>query len=119
MKIYDPNLAENAQVTLTPAALAYLQKKIKAEKALGLRLGVKKAGCSGYKYVIDYVHEIDKSDRLFSFADDVSVYIDNNSLPALIGIKIDYVQEGLNSKLKFINPNEKNACGCGESFSVE
>jgi iron-sulfur cluster assembly accessory protein len=114
--MYDP--ATKPAVELTASAIAYVKKDIKKHQALGLRLGVKKAGCSGYKYVVDYVHTPEKNDRIISIEDELTVYIDSESLLKLYGLKIDYVKEGLNGKLVFINPNEKGTCGCGESFST-
>lgn len=113
---YDPAL--NPAVTLTASAIAHVKKEITKHKAIGLRLGVKKAGCSGYKYVVDYVHMPEKNDRVISIEDELTVYIDSESLLKLYGLKIDYIKEGLNGKLVFINPNEKSSCGCGESFST-
>jgi len=116
---YDPTatVADKA-IHLTATAIAHIKKEITKQKAQGLRLGVKKAGCSGLKYVVDYVFTVNSADQVFTFADDLAVYVDQESLSALAGLTIDYVQEGLNGRLKFINPNEKNSCGCGESFTV-
>lgn len=112
--VYTPTPAVN----LTASAIRHLKNQIKKHRAVGLRLGVKKEGCSGFKYVVDYVHTPTEKDQKFSVEKELDVYIDNESLPKVYGITIDYVQEGLNGKLKFNNPNEKNSCGCGESFSV-
>lgn len=116
VKIYDPEV--KPLLTLTPAAIAHITKEINKHQAMGLRVGVKKAGCSGLKYVVDYVYKPEPQDRMLMFADDLCVYIQTSSLSALQGIEIDYVREGLNGSLKFNNPNEKGSCGCGESFSV-
>jgi iron-sulfur cluster assembly protein len=116
VSIYDPT--ENTPITLTPTAIAHIKKEIQKNKALGFRFGVKKAGCSGFKYVIDFVFETIDSDHVLPIGSDFDVYIDKESFPVLQGITIDYVREGLNGRLKFINPNEKNSCGCGESFGV-
>jgi iron-sulfur cluster assembly accessory protein len=113
---YDPAL--KPAVELTASAIAHVKKEIKKHQAVGLRLGVKKAGCSGYKYVVDYVHTPEKTDRIISIDDELTVYVDSESLLRLYGLKIDYVKEGLNGKIVFNNPNEKSSCGCGESFSV-
>jgi iron-sulfur cluster assembly accessory protein len=113
--VYDPT-AQPA-VSFTAAALTHIKKEIKKHQALGLRLGVKKAGCSGYKYVIDYVHKAEPSDRVISIEDDLTVYIDATVLPKVYGVKIDYIREGLNGSIKFDNPNASAQCGCGESFA--
>lgn len=118
VKIYDPKSTQ-LTIQLTPAAMDYFKKEVTKNSALGLRLGVKKAGCSGYKYVVDFAKALEEYDQKFLQANGLEVFIDHESLPALAGMTIDYVKEGLNSKVKFINPNEVASCGCGESFSVD
>lgn len=118
VKIYDPKLTQR-NIQLTPAAMDYFKKEVSKNSALGLRLGVKKAGCSGYKYVVDFAKTVTDHDQKFLQANGLEVFIDSESLPVLAGMTIDYVKEGLNSKVKFINPNEVASCGCGESFSVD
>lgn len=118
VKIYDP-ASTQSNVQLTQAAMDYFKKEVAKNSALGLRLGVKKAGCSGYKYVVDFAKVVGEHDEKFLQSNGLEVFIDHESLPALAGMTIDYVKEGLNSKVKFINPNEVASCGCGESFSVD
>jgi iron-sulfur cluster assembly protein len=86
-------------------------------KGVGLRLGVKTSGCSGMAYVLEFVDEVNGEDKVF---DDkgVKVIIDAKSLAYLDGTELDFVKEGLNEGFKFNNPNVKDACGCGESFTV-
>jgi iron-sulfur cluster assembly protein len=86
-------------------------------KGVGLRLGVKTSGCSGMAYVLEFVDEVNGEDQVF---DDkgVKVIIDPKSLAYLDGTELDFVKEGLNEGFKFNNPNVKDACGCGESFTV-
>lgn len=114
---YDPNV--QPIINLTPSAINHIKKEINKHQALGLRLGVKKAGCSGLKYLVDYVYEIDKTDRVITVENELNVFINPQNLFALTGLTLDYVKEGLNGKLKFINPNEKSSCGCGESFTTK
>lgn len=116
VSIYDPTAKPD--IHLTPAAIVHVKKEIAKHHAVGLRLGTKKAGCSGLKYVVGYVAKLDEPGEVVDIAADLKVYIDKDSLPMLRGIKLDYVREGLNGVLKFINPNETSSCGCGESFSV-
>lgn len=118
--IHDPNAipASGKVVDFTPAAIAHIRKDLEKHNAKGLRLGVKKAGCSGLKYVVDYIYEVNSHDHKFTFDNDLQVFVDPDSLSALLGLTVDYVKEGLNGRLKFINPNEKGSCGCGESFMV-
>jgi iron-sulfur cluster assembly protein len=86
-------------------------------KGVGLRLGVKTSGCSGMAYVLEFVDDVNVDDQVF---DDkgVKVIIDAKSLAYLDGTQLDFVKEGLNEGFKFNNPNVKDACGCGESFTV-
>ena len=93
---------------------SYLQKR---GSGIGLRVGVRKTGCSGYAYVIDYADEIDEGDAVFE-DDGVKVIVDAQSLTLIDGTEVDFVKDGLNEAFKFRNPNVKGECGCGESFSI-
>ena len=87
-----------------------------------VRLSVKKTGCSGLSYVIDYVKEPMEQDIVLPLTQEtqeVLVCIDKNSYPYLKGLEIDYVKQGLNHKFTFNNPNQTGQCGCGESFTVD
>ncbi len=84
---------------------------------VGLRLGIKKTGCSGFAYVINYADVISDDDVVFD-AGGVKVVVDSQSLKYIDGTEVDYVREGLNEAFKFRNPNSTGECGCGESFSV-
>ena len=86
-------------------------------KGIGLRLGIKTSGCSGLAYVLEFVDELNEDDNVFE-QDGVKVIIDTKSLVYLDGTQLDFVKEGLNEGFKFINPNVKDQCGCGESFNV-
>lgn len=105
-------------VTLTAQAADHIDKYLqKRGKGLGLRLGVRTTGCSGMAYKLEYVDEQANEDQVFeSFG--VKVFIDPKSLVYLQGTELDYAREGLNEGFKFLNPNEKATCGCGESFTV-
>ena len=105
-------------VTVTESAARQIQKQLtKRGSGLGLRLGVKKSGCSGFDYVLDYVDAFDETDQLFETAG-VKIVVKSDDLAMLDGIEIDYRREGLNVAFKFNNPNVKGMCGCGESFAV-
>ncbi len=86
-------------------------------KGIGLRLGVKTTGCSGLAYVLEFVDELQSDDQVFE-SRGVKVVIDTKSLLFLDGTEVDFGKEGLNEGFQFKNPNAKNACGCGESFTV-
>lgn len=92
----------------------YLQKR---GSGLGLRVGVRKTGCSGYAYVIDYADSIDDDDSVFEHGG-VKVIVDSGSLELIDGTEVDFVKDGLNEAFRFRNPNTKGECGCGESFNV-
>ena len=86
-------------------------------KGIGLRLGVKTTGCSGLAYVIEFVDELQEGDEVFE-SRGVKVVIDPKSLVFLDGTEVDYAKVGLQEGFQFKNPNAKDNCGCGESFTV-
>ncbi len=86
-------------------------------KGIGLRLGVKTTGCSGMAYVIEFVDEIQDDDSVFE-SKGVKVVVDAKSLIFVDGTEVDFAKEGLNEGFQFRNPNAKDECGCGESFTV-
>ena len=105
-------------VTLTDRAAQHVQRYIeKRGKGIGLRLGVKTTGCSGLAYKLEFADERSPEDTEFE-SNGVKVLIDPKSLAYLDGTELDFVREGLNEGFKFNNPNEKDRCGCGESFNV-
>ena len=105
-------------VTLTDRAAQHVQRYIeKRGKGVGLRLGVKTTGCSGLAYKLEFADEAHEGDIQFE-SNGVRVLIDPKSLAYLDGTELDFVREGLNEGFKFNNPNEKDRCGCGESFNV-
>ena len=105
-------------VLLTERAALHVKKTIERRgKGLGIKVGVKTAGCSGLAYKLEFVDENLKDDLSFkSFG--IYVFVDPKSLPYVDGTELDFVKEGLNEGFKFINPNVKGECGCGESFQV-
>ncbi len=105
-------------ITLSETALnrvrTFLQNR---GSGIGLRLGVKTSGCSGLAYVLEFVDKLSDDDQVFE-QDDIKIIVDKKSLVYLDGTQLDFVKEGLNEGFKFTNPNIKDQCGCGESFSV-
>ena len=105
-------------VTLTEAAAQHVQKSLaKRGKGVGVRLGVKTTGCSGLAYQLEYVDALASEDMVFD-QHGVKLMVDPKSLAYLDGTELDYVREGLQEGFKFNNPNERDRCGCGESFRV-
>ncbi|MGZ4957679.1 MAG: iron-sulfur cluster assembly protein IscA [Methylomonas sp.] len=106
------------KITITENAARQIQKQLqKRGNGIGLRLGVKTSGCSGYAYVLEYADEITADDIVFD-QHNVKVLVKSEDLDKLNGIELDYAKEGFNEAFKFNNPNVKGMCGCGESFSV-
>lgn len=105
-------------ITLSDSAAERMRTFLaKREKGIGVRLGVKTTGCSGMAYTMEFADEMDADDTVFEDKG-VKILVDPKSLIYLDGTELDYVREGLNEGFKFINPNEKSRCGCGESFNV-
>ena len=105
-------------VSLTPAAARHVNKYLsKRGRGLGVRLGVKTTGCSGLAYNLEYVDDMTPEDIVFE-AMGVKILIDPKSLAYIDGTELDFVREGLNEGFKFNNPNERDRCGCGESFRI-
>lgn len=105
-------------ITLTDRAADRVRRYLDERGAgIGLRLGVKKTGCSGFAYVVNYADEIGDNDVVFD-TDNVKVVVDRDSLGLIDGTEVDYVREGLNEAFRFRNPKAAGECGCGESFSV-
>jgi iron-sulfur cluster assembly protein len=105
-------------VSLTENAANQIKKQLeKRGKGIGLKLGVKKSGCSGYAYALDYADALAEDDVVFeNFG--VKIIVQQTDLPVIDGIEVDYRREGINAAFQFNNPNVKATCGCGESFSV-
>jgi len=108
-------------VTLTESAAKHVQTMLDSRgHGMGLRLGTKASGCSGFSYVVDYADEINESDDLVFESHGVKIVVDKQSMTNLDGMTVDYVKNNiLNEGFEFINPNVKDMCGCGESFSVK
>ena len=105
-------------ITVTDTAANKIKANLnKRGKGIAIRIGVRTTGCSGLAYVMEYVDELVIDDILLSDNGAVIV-VDPKSLPIVAGITVDYVRQGLNEGFEFINPLEKDRCGCGESFRI-
>ncbi|WP_028007974.1 HesB/IscA family protein [Solimonas flava] len=105
-------------IQLTESAARRIQQQIdKRGGGLGLRVGVRKSGCSGYAYTMDYADEIGADDLVFE-QHGSKLVVKPDHLPMLEGMTLDFQKQGLNESFKFLNPNVKAQCGCGESFAV-
>ncbi|MFT4046700.1 MAG: iron-sulfur cluster assembly accessory protein [Solimonas sp.] len=105
-------------IQLTESAAARIQQQIaRRGSGVGLRVGVRKSGCSGYAYTMDYADRIADDDQVFEHHG-AKVVVRPEHLPMLEGMTLDFQKQGLNEAFKFINPNVKAECGCGESFAV-
>ncbi|MBN4080039.1 iron-sulfur cluster assembly accessory protein [Beggiatoa alba] len=106
-------------VILSKSAAEHIQAMLlQRGHGLGLRLATRHAGCSGFTYVVDYVENKSDDDKVFE-SYGVKVFIHCQDLPELDGTEIDFEKTGeINKGFTFHNPNAKDLCGCGESFSV-
>jgi iron-sulfur cluster assembly protein len=105
-------------ISLTPAAADRVHKYLAARgHGVGLKLGVRSTGCSGFAYVVDYADQAEPRDLVFEDRG-VKVFVDPDSLKLIDGTIVDFVKQGLNEAFRFQNPNVKGECGCGESFSI-
>lgn len=105
-------------IQLTASAATRINAQLaKRGAGVGLRLGVKKSGCSGWAYVIDYADRVEEGDQVFE-TQGAKVVVKIEQLDKLDGVTLDFQRDGLNEAFKFINPNVKGECGCGESFAV-
>lgn len=105
-------------ITLSDAAADRIRKFLENRgQGEGVRLGVKTSGCSGMAYVLEFVDELNDDDVVMEDKG-VKIIVDKKSLVYLDGTELDYGKEGLNEGFKFNNPNVKDECGCGESFTV-
>lgn len=107
-------------ITLTEQAILKIKKLLeKRGKGQGIRLGVKTTGCSGLAYTLEYVDTYEAEVGVTNFAQpDFCVLVDAKSLAYMNGLVVDWVRNGLNEGFEFRNPNERDRCGCGESFRV-
>tara|TARA_Y100000994_G_scaffold235087_1_gene224455 strand:+ start:272 stop:613 length:342 start_codon:yes stop_codon:yes gene_type:complete len=107
-----------SELNFSESAIAHFHQMLSERgKGEGVKVGIKEAGCSGYEYTFDFVDEI-VDDYLTFEKDGCKIFVDSKSFDFLKGSLIDYVDDGLNKGIKFVNPNAKAVCGCGESFTI-
>ena len=105
-------------ITITEQAAVHIKRSLeKRGKGVGIRLGVRTTGCSGLAYMLEYVDSPGAEDVHYN-SNEVSIFVDPKSLAYLDGVEVDWVRNGLNQGFDFSNPNERDRCGCGESFRV-
>ena len=107
-------MAISATTDAAKRVQAYMAKR---GKGIGLRLGVKTTGCSGLAYKLEFVDIANPEDQVFE-SNGITIFVDSKSLQYIDGTILDYTREGLQEGFKFTNPNVKDECGCGESFTV-
>ena len=105
-------------LTLTPRAINRVNELLSLKKdAVGVSFGVKRRGCNGYSYTINYI-DTPKEKQPIYLQDGVRFSVDSNALFTLVGTEVDYEETALASEFTFKNPNAKGECGCGESFNI-
>ena len=105
-------------ITLTATAAKHMQDELyNRKKGVGMRIGVRTSGCSGFAYMLEFADNIFEGD-LEILERGINLVINKKDLVYLQGMQIDYAKKGLNEGFEFSNPNEKARCGCGESFTV-
>ena len=104
-------------ITLSESAADRIRHFLWKEGGVGMRVAVKKTGCSGFAYVVELADAVRSSDEVFEDRG-VTVLVDAGSLPYLDGMAIDFARDGLNEGFRYDNPNVKSLCGCGESFGI-
>ena len=107
-------------ITVTDTATKKIKQNLERRgRGVGIRLGVRTTGCSGLAYTIEYVDSYESEAGVTNYAQpDFVVFVDAKSLAYLDGLTMDWVRNGLNEGFDFINPNERDRCGCGESFRI-
>ena len=113
------NITKNNLLSLTPSAIERLRdiNKSSSNDNVAVKLGVKNGGCAGMAYTMDYISEVSQNDEVIKI-DDITLVIDPKAILFLLGTEMDYEESTLNSGFIFNNPNQTDACGCGESVTL-
>jgi len=105
-------------ISITPLAAEKVRTHLQRRgQGHGIKVGVKTTGCSGLAYVLEYVDEPLQEDMSF-VSEGIHIFVDPKALPYVNGMTMDWIKNGLNEGFDFVNPNERDRCGCGESFRV-
>lgn len=107
----------DTRISLTESAARRVERFLAEQGGEGLRLGVKRTGCSGWAYVVGLADSVTGNDEVFTDRG-IRIVVDRDALPMVAGTRVDFVQQGLNWVFEFDNPNVTDECGCGESFAV-
>lgn len=107
-------------ITLTERAASKVIKALEhRNKGVGIRIGVRTTGCSGLAYVLEYMDHTPVTRDWFKYTSNgATIWVNGKDSVYLQGLEVDYVRNGLNEGFEFNNPNERDRCGCGESFRV-
>lgn len=119
MTVETYNPATHTPVKFTPAAIKHLSKQVKTQSAKGIVFNVKESGCSGFKYLLELAFEVSDDCNRYPLSEALDLFISKKIIALIKGTEVDYLQEGVNFRLDFKNPNATALCGCGESFSVD
>lgn len=106
-----------AAVTLTPVAVKQITRLMEKQNSAGLRIGIKKGGCAGMEYTMSLVDKVERFDEVVEVGK-ARVIIDPSAVLYLIGTEMDFKTDKLSAQFVFNNPNQKSACGCGESVNL-
>ena len=106
-------------ISVTPKALSKIESMLSSSEYKAIRFSANSGGCSGFSYSLtfDTLENINKLDELVEL-DTIKIIVDGMSIPILAGVEIDWIEDLMGSYFKFNNPNSRNSCGCGSSFSV-
>ena len=112
------NNRSSKMISVTPKAIARLENLINNSKAKAIKIGVENGGCAGMAYTMDYVTDLDVEGEIIEI-NDITILIDNSAILFLLGTELDYEETKIKSGFVFNNPNQTDACGCGESVTLQ
>jgi len=115
-----PRILDKPPIIITPLAASRINNLIlsKNPKPLGLRIGIRKRGCNGLSFTMNYVMDIIVKDIIVKADNGVLIYIDPSAIFNIVGTVMDWKEDEISSEFTFLNPNSKGSCGCGESFNI-